>query len=102
MNWPAIITAILQLVGPLLTELLQKWLDGALKAAADRLGPGLRPAAAGSADLFDEVNRSLWFWQAAKKRLVRECRNAAVPAIAAGRPLTTTEAGAVKAAALAA
>jgi hypothetical protein len=89
MPWPAIIAAILQLVGPLLSELLKKWLDGQLKAAADRLSPGLHPAVAGAAELLSEVESSLWFWQRGKLRLVRECRAAVVAALFA-RPTPHT------------
>ena len=103
MPWSEIIAAILKLVGPLLSELLKKWLDDKMQAAADRLGVPRGSASGLAFELLAEVEKSLWFVQWGKKRLVRECRAACVPAIANGRTsLTPTEAGAVKAAAAAA
>lgn len=102
MPWSAVIAAVLQLVGPLISALLKQWLDGKLKEAAAAAGTPSGVQSIDAGQLLARVESSLWFFQRAKLRFVRETRAAVVPALANGRPLFQTEAGAVKAAALAA
>lgn len=55
MGWAEIIAAIMKMVGPLLNELLKKWLEKLLNKAAKGLGPvpacdGYRTVLAAAAD----------------------------------------------------
>lgn len=39
MAWVALVAALIQFLGPLLGDLIKKWIDGKLKEAADAIGP---------------------------------------------------------------
>ena len=73
MTWAAIAAALLAVFGPLLSDLLQKWLDDLLKRAVKRTL--VRPDAYATAatrrsvlmdaaiEQHDEDGKALWIWQ---------------------------------------
>lgn len=76
MGWAAIITALLQIFGPILGEWLKKWLDSLLNKAAARLPDAETfgsPDAARAA-LFDEAIASLPRFAFARRSLLRRMR----------------------------
>jgi hypothetical protein len=81
MGWAAIITALVQLFGPILAEWLKKWLDSLLNSAAARVAAPetfTTPAAA-TAAMFDEAVSGLPRLAFARRSLLRRLKAAAMP-----------------------
>ena len=76
MGWAAIITALLQIFGPMLAEWLKQWLDSWLNKAAARMGDAVAYGddAARTEALLTKAIDMLPFWALARKSLLRRMR----------------------------
>lgn len=85
MQWAEVIASILKVLGPILSDLLKKWLDGKLKSAAMQLDP-TGQLGTDTRWLLERVHESLWFFEVRRKRFVAEAIRTA-PALVAGLPV---------------
>lgn len=82
MGWAAIITAILEIVGPVLSDFLKKLLERLLNKAARRLSPaGLEARVSGPeaiSELFDEAAHHLGLLAFGRRLLLRVTKDIAL------------------------
>lgn len=75
MAWLVVLEILLRLFGPILADLLDRWLERVLAEAAAGMGggPSRDPEAfrADLAALFDRARRRTWVWQLRKRAAVR-------------------------------
>lgn len=86
MGWAAIITALLQIFGPILAEWLKKWLDSWLQATAAKLPDAGTYATDGEAQmaLFDAAIAGLPRFAFGRRALLRRMRATASDAAKLG------------------
>lgn len=101
MGWSVIIAEILRLLGPLISELLKRWLDTKLRATAARLGIPMSSFgdSRNAAVLLSAVHDSLWPWEWRRKRFVKASMSTVPVAMAGGMGFTGSEAEVIRTAA---
>lgn len=105
MNWAAIIAAVMEILGPILMELIKEWLDGLLNRAKHRLPDQPADTYAAQAELWaaalevhEEDGGKLWWWQllaqrkhARRGRLLERARAVSLTATREGRAPSAME-----------
>lgn len=101
MSWAAIIAAILQIFGPLISEWLKKWLESRLVKASKTVGAGADGVddAARIGALMDAALADTPRVAFARRALIRRIRAYATVVIPNPRPLAPEEIADIKAAA---
>jgi hypothetical protein len=106
MNWASIIAAVMEILGPILMELIKEWLDGLLNRAKHRLpSQSTTDPYAAQAELWiaafevhEEDGGKLWWWQllaqrkhARRGRFLERARAVSLTATREGRAPTAME-----------
>lgn len=106
MSWSVIIAAILEVLGPVLIQMIQEWLDGLLNRAKHRLpSQATTDSYAAQAELWnaafevhEEDGGKLWWWQllaqrqhARRGRFLERARAVSLTATREGRTPTAME-----------
>lgn len=85
MNWASIIAKLMEILGPILSDLIKRWLDTKLKAAAKTFGAAPVTGASAARDLLTVALDATPRRQVMRRAFLRQAIQSVPGAMAAGK-----------------